>query len=51
VADSLTLDLPTSAPQDETYRLIVGLYDPATGARLVAAGTGADVVELTSIRP
>ena len=51
VADSLTLDLPASAPQDETYRLIVGLYDPATGARLVAAGTGADFVEVTSIQP
>jgi hypothetical protein len=51
VADSLTLALPPDAPRDASYRLIVGLYDPATGARLQVAGTGADFVELTSVQP
>jgi uncharacterized membrane protein len=51
VADSLTLELPPDTPRDASYRLIVGLYDPVTGARLVVAGTGADFVELTSVQP
>ncbi|MGD9147825.1 MAG: DUF2079 domain-containing protein [Anaerolineae bacterium] len=51
VADSLVLELPPDASRDGDYRLIVGLYDPATGVRLVVAGTGADFVELTSVQP
>jgi uncharacterized membrane protein len=51
VADSLTLKLPPGAPGDASYRLIVGLYDPATGTRLLVAGTGTDFVGLTSVRP
>jgi hypothetical protein len=51
VADSLTLALPPDAPRDASYRLIVGLYDPVTGARLPVTGTGADFVELTSVQP
>jgi hypothetical protein len=51
VADPLTLELPPGAPRDASYHLIVGLYDPATGARLVVASTGADFVELTSAKP
>jgi uncharacterized membrane protein len=50
VADRLTLDLAADAPQDAEYRLIVGLYDPATGERLPVVGTGADFVELQSVR-
>lgn len=50
VADSLTLELPSGAPLDVTYRLIVGLYDPAIGDRLLVSGTGADYVELASPR-
>jgi hypothetical protein len=49
VADRLTLDLPVDAPQGAEYRLIVGLYDPATGERLPVADTGADFVELQSV--
>jgi uncharacterized membrane protein len=50
VADRLTLELPADAPQDAEYRLIVALYDPATGERLPVVGTGADFVELQSVR-
>jgi uncharacterized membrane protein len=46
VADRLVLELPVDVPQDAEYRLIVALYDPATGERLPVAGTGADFVEL-----
>jgi uncharacterized membrane protein len=50
VVDRLMLDLPADAPQDAEYRLIVALYDPATGERLPVVGTGADFVELQSVR-
>jgi uncharacterized membrane protein len=49
VADTLTLELPPDAPRDLTYRLIVGLYDPATGDRLPVSGTGTDFIELLPI--
>jgi uncharacterized membrane protein len=49
VVDALTLTLPPDAPRDATFRLIAGLYEPATGDRLVLTNTGADFVELTSI--
>jgi uncharacterized membrane protein len=51
VADPLTLELPSDAPRNVSYRLIVGWYDPATGTRLPVVGTGADFVELTTIQP
>jgi uncharacterized membrane protein len=51
VADPLVLQLPPDAPRDASYRLIAGLYDPATGTRLVDASTGADFVELTPVQP
>jgi hypothetical protein len=51
VADSLTLTLPPDAPQNTDYRLIVGLYEATSGARLPVANTGADFVELATIRP
>lgn len=51
VADPLTLELPADAPRDVVYRLIAGLYDPATGKRLIVSGTGADFVELTALEP
>jgi hypothetical protein len=50
VTTSFTLQLPASAPHSAAYRLIAGLYDPATGARLLVAGTGADYVELKQVR-
>jgi hypothetical protein len=50
VVDSLTLQLPAAAPTGEPYRLIVGLYDETTGVRLPVEGTGADFMELTSLR-
>jgi uncharacterized membrane protein len=51
VADTLTLELPLDAPRNVAYRLIVGLYDPASGLRLPVVGTGADFLELTTIEP
>ena len=51
VADTFTLELPLDAPRNVAYRLIVGLYDPATGFRLPIVGTGADFLELTTIEP
>jgi uncharacterized membrane protein len=49
VADPITLSLPPGAPRGVTYRLIVGLYDPRTGARLPLVGSGVDFVELTAV--
>jgi uncharacterized membrane protein len=51
VADSLTLELPAGAPRTVPYRLIVGWYDPATGARLPVIGSDADFVELVTLPP
>jgi uncharacterized membrane protein len=51
VVDLLNLGVPADAPEDATYRLIVGLYDPDTGARLPISGTGADFVELATVEP
>jgi uncharacterized membrane protein len=50
VASSFTLELPTGAPRGVAYRLITGLYDPASGTRLLVAGAGADFVELQQVR-
>ena len=46
--DRGTLELPPDPPPELAYRIIVGLYDPVTGARLPVSGTGADFVELSS---
>ncbi len=51
VADSYALEPAAEAGQDITHRLIVGLYDAATGARLPVSGTGSDFVELTAVQP
>jgi uncharacterized membrane protein len=51
VADALSLELPSDAPRNVPYRLIVGLYDPTTGARLPVTGSDADFVELTTLSP
>jgi uncharacterized membrane protein len=51
IADPLTLELSPDAPRDVVYRLIVGLYDPATGERLIVSGAGADFVELIAVEP
>ncbi|MBN1137871.1 MAG: DUF2079 domain-containing protein, partial [Anaerolineae bacterium] len=51
VADPLSLELPADLPRGEFCRLIAGLYDPATGDRLLVAETGLDYVELTRLRP
>jgi hypothetical protein len=50
VTGSFTLELPAGAPRSVAYRLITGLYDPASGARLAVTGTGADFVELQQVR-
>ena len=49
VVDTLSIPLPRDAAEDPTYRLIVGLYDSDTGARVPVLGTGADFVELGPI--
>jgi len=51
VADPVSLELPAGRPGGESYRLIAGLYDPATGDRLPVAETGLDYVELTELQP
>jgi uncharacterized membrane protein len=59
VADPLTLQLPADMALDLTgtkenaaaFRLIVGLYDPATGIRLAVSGTDADHVDLLPVGP
>jgi uncharacterized membrane protein len=51
VVDSLTLELPPDAPRGVAYRLIVGLYDLDTGARLPVSGTGADFLEVAVVEP
>jgi hypothetical protein len=50
VVDSLTLELPAGAPRDVAYSLIVGLYDPVTGDRLLVSGTGTNYVALPSLQ-
>jgi len=47
LADPQPLPLPANLPPGQ-YRLIAGLYNPVTGARLPAA-TGSDFVELTAV--
>jgi hypothetical protein len=51
VADPVILELPADLLRGESYRLIAGLYDPATGDRLTVAETGLDYVELTRFQP
>ena len=51
VADPISLVMPPDLRRGESYRLIAGLYDPATGDRLPVAGTGLDYVELTELQP
>ena len=46
IVDPRHIPLDLASPGD--YRLIIGLYDPATGQRLVTS-TGADFVELTTV--
>jgi hypothetical protein len=51
IADTHTLELPANLPSGSNLRLIAGLYDPATGARLPVVETGADFVDLGVVRP
>jgi len=55
VSDPLVLMLPADYASGESastgYQLIVGLYEPATGARLPVSPTGDDHVQLTTIEP
>jgi hypothetical protein len=51
VADDVRLALPPEGSRAERYRLIVGMYDPASGTRLPVAGKDQDYVELTEINP
>jgi hypothetical protein len=48
VDDELTIELAPDAPPGP-YRLITGLYDPATGTRLMDAATGKDFVEIATM--
>jgi hypothetical protein len=50
VVDTMTLLPPYGVPSGEACRLIAGLYDPSTGARLPVAGSGADSVELLPVQ-
>ena len=45
VADAISIPLPPSLPPG-TYRVIAGLYDAATGARLPVAGGGSGPVDI-----
>ncbi|MFC2031719.1 DUF2079 domain-containing protein, partial [Chloroflexota bacterium] len=51
VADPSVFALPPDALADENLRLIVGLYDPATGQRLPVRDTDRDYVELSLQEP
>jgi len=51
VADRVVLALPAGAPNEATYRLIVGWYDPASGDRLGVVGTGLDYAEIGTVEP
>lgn len=51
VVDPVSLALPADAPRDVPYRLIVGLYDAQTGARLPLAGADRDSIELAMFEP
>ena len=51
VADPLSLTLPTEAPRDVPYRLLVGMYDAQTGARLPLTGADRDSIELAVFEP
>jgi hypothetical protein len=48
VTDNVVLELPGDAPA-EAYKLIVGWYDPETGARLPVVGQDVDFAELTTV--
>jgi uncharacterized membrane protein len=50
VADAVRLELPPEEVRAPSYRLIVGLYDPVSNARLPVDRTGRDYVELTEIK-
>jgi hypothetical protein len=49
LSDPYTLTLPPTLPPG-TYRLIAGLYDATTGARLPLAGQDTDFVSLRVMR-
>lgn len=51
VADPVTLTQPPARGGPGSYRLIAGLYDPASGIRLRLSGTDADFIELTRFQP
>ncbi|HSJ52277.1 MAG TPA: hypothetical protein VLC52_00905, partial [Anaerolineae bacterium] len=50
VSDEMALALPEGFNAGG-FRLIVGLYDPATGERLPVSGTGRDFVEVELAAP
>ncbi|MCB0168813.1 MAG: hypothetical protein KDI79_31590, partial [Anaerolineae bacterium] len=49
IADAHYLPLPPHLPADQPYRLITGLYDPATGQRLTLTGSTEDAIRVTTI--
>ena len=48
VADMISIPLPSSLPPG-AYRVIAGLYDAATGARLTVAGDGSSPVDIVPL--
>lgn len=48
VVDLIALRVPPGTPPGDGYRLVVGLYDPATGRRL-APDTGGDAFEVAKV--
>lgn len=48
VVDLIALRIPSDTPPGDRYRLVIGLYDPATGQRL-APDTGGDAFEVAKV--
>jgi len=48
VLDLIALRIPPDAPPGDSYRLVLGLYDPTTGQRL-APDTGGDAIDVASV--
>ena len=49
ITDTHHLTLPPDLPTDQPYRLITGLYDPATGQRLTLTNNAGDAIQVAAI--
>ncbi|MCB9078788.1 MAG: glycosyltransferase family 39 protein [Anaerolineaceae bacterium] len=49
IADTHHLSLPPDLPADQPYRLIAGLYDPASGQRLSLTDNTGDAIRVAAI--